>query len=195
MMRILSAEFVTSGSAPNEFPEERFPEIAFAGRSNVGKSSMMNALLSRKGLVKVSGTPGKTRRINFFRINGKFYFVDLPGYGYAKVPRETQAAWGPMIEEYVQGREFLRLLVCLVDLRHEPTDQDRNLRAWLSKRKIPHLFVGTKCDKLARGARASAAASARSALGLGPDDSFPLFSSVTREGMDEVWGILKTYLG
>lgn len=194
-MKILSAEFVTSAASPSEYPKDRLPEIAFAGRSNVGKSSMMNTLLSRRSLVKVSGTPGKTRRINFFRINGKFTFVDLPGYGYAKVSRETQAAWGPMIEEYVQGREFLRLLVCLVDLRHEPTALDQSLRAWLLKRKIPHLFVGTKADKLARGARLQAAAAARATLGLGPEESFIAFSSITREGAEEVWHTLKAYMG
>jgi len=149
-MKILSAEFVTSAVGPKQFPIDRKPQVAFAGRSNVGKSSIINSILNRKGLVKTSATPGKTQLINFFLINGQFYCVDLPGYGYAKAPRSVTDAWAPMIEGYLKGAPQLRTVVMLLDIRREPDDRDRRLIAWLRHYDIPALFILTKADKVNR---------------------------------------------
>jgi len=149
-MKILSAEFVTSAVGPKQFPIDRKPQVAFAGRSNVGKSSIINSILNRKGLVKTSATPGKTQLINFFLINGQFYCVDLPGYGYAKAPRAVTDAWAPMIEGYLKGAPQLRTVVMLLDIRREPDDRDRRLIAWLRHYDIPALFILTKADKVNR---------------------------------------------
>ena len=174
-MKILSAEFVTSAAAPKQFPADRKPQIAFAGRSNVGKSSLINALLNRKSLVKTSATPGKTQLINFFLINGAFYCVDLPGYGYAKAPRDVVDAWAPMIEGYFRDSPQVRGVVVLLDIRREPDDRDRRLIAWLGHYAIPALFVLTKADKLNRSGMAKARKMIAQQLGLA---ALPLLTSV-----------------
>src|SRR5687768_5104617 len=129
-MKITSAEFVRSVVVAAQYPKALLPEVAFAGRSNVGKSSLINTLLHRRGLAKTSGTPGKTQTINFFVINERFLLVDLPGYGYAKVPRQVQAGWRSMVETYLRERQFLRAVVHIVDIRHPPTALDQQLREW-----------------------------------------------------------------
>jgi GTP-binding protein len=148
MLQIKSAEFVIGAARPAQFPKGPAPEIAFVGRSNVGKSSLLNSLSSRKGLAKTSSTPGKTRQINFFRMNDSFHFVDLPGYGYAQVSKEERAAWARLIESYLTDREQLRLVVALSDIRHEPTALDRDLYAWLDESDLPYIVVLTKYDKV-----------------------------------------------
>ncbi|HVK38889.1 MAG TPA: ribosome biogenesis GTP-binding protein YihA/YsxC [Candidatus Kapabacteria bacterium] len=148
MLQIRSAEFVISAARPPQFPKGPMPDVAFVGRSNVGKSSLLNSLTARKGLAKTSGTPGKTRQINFFRINDSFNFVDLPGYGYAQVSKEERAAWARLIESYLTDREQLRLVVALSDIRHEPTALDRELFAWLDDVDRPYIVVLTKYDKV-----------------------------------------------
>ena len=153
-MRITSAEFVTSAVTPEQFPAAVGPEIAFVGRSNVGKSSLLNSLLNRRGLAKTSSTPGKTRTINFFRVNGHLGFVDLPGYGYAQVSRTERAAWGPMVERFSE-RQNLRGVIQLIDVRHAPSAEDRQRRAWLLEWKLPLLAVATKVDKISRNQRPS----------------------------------------
>jgi GTP-binding protein len=178
-MKILSAEFVTSAAAPKQFPADRKPQIAFAGRSNVGKSSLINALLNRKSLVKTSATPGKTQLINFFLINGAFYCVDLPGYGYAKAPRDVVDAWAPMIEGYFRDSPQVLAVVVLLDIRREPDDRDRRLVAWLAHYAIPAFFVLTKADKLKRGEMAKARQAIARQLGLAAP---PLLTSA-RSGM------------
>ncbi len=149
-MRILSAEFITSAVNPKQFPGDKKPHIAFAGRSNVGKSSLINALLHRKKLVKTSATPGKTQLINFFLINDLFYFVDLPGYGYAKVPHAVTDAWAPMIERYLKETPGLAAVVILLDIRREPDKRDLRLMEWLKQYDIPAITALTKIDKLNR---------------------------------------------
>jgi len=148
MLRITSAEFVISAARPNQFPKAPIPEIAFAGRSNVGKSSLLNSIVGRKGLAKTSGTPGKTQQINFFRINDRFHFVDLPGYGYAKVSKTEREAWVRLIESYLRVREQLKLVVALSDIRHEPTALDLDMFQWLHAIGRPFLVVLTKHDKI-----------------------------------------------
>ncbi|HBL56046.1 MAG TPA: YihA family ribosome biogenesis GTP-binding protein [Candidatus Lambdaproteobacteria bacterium] len=150
-MKIRSAEFILSASSPWQFPAPTLPEIAFAGRSNVGKSTLINSLLNRKKLVKTSSTPGKTQLINFFKINDAFHFVDLPGYGFAKVPENVRQQWQRLIEAYLQERECLRNVVLIVDSRHGPTAQDRQLKEWLDYYERPVLIVASKIDKLKRG--------------------------------------------
>jgi len=149
-MKILSAEFVISAAAPHQFPADRKPQIAFAGRSNVGKSSIINALLHRKNLVKTSAAPGKTQLVNYFVINEAFYFVDLPGYGFARVPRAVTDAWAPMIEGYLKGSPALSAVVVLLDARREPDDRDIRLIEWLHQYDIPAIYALTKADKLNR---------------------------------------------
>ena len=150
-MKILSAEFLLSASTTSQFPAATLPEIAFAGRSNVGKSTLINSLLNRKKLVKTSATPGKTQLINFFKINDQFYFVDLPGYGYAKVPESVRRKWQYLVEAYLSERETLRNVVLIIDCRHNPTVQDRQLLEWLEYYQRPALIVASKIDKLKRG--------------------------------------------
>jgi GTP-binding protein len=149
-MKVLSAEFVVSAAQAAQFPRDRRPQIAFAGRSNVGKSSIINALLHRKALVKTSSTPGKTQLINFFIINGQFYFVDLPGYGYARAPQAVTDTWAPMIEGYLKNSPDLRAVVVLLDVRREPDERDIRLLDWLRQYDIPAICVLTKADKLSR---------------------------------------------
>lgn len=193
-MKIVSAEFLASAIAPGQYPRRPLPEIAFAGRSNVGKSSLINTLVHRKSLVKTSATPGKTQAINFFVVNQHFVLVDLPGYGYAKVPRAVQANWRPMIETYLRERATLRAVVHIVDLRHPPTEQDRQLRVWLRHYRRMTITVATKADQVARSQRATCVEVIRQGLALAPEESLLLFSSQSREGRFPLWGCLETLL-
>jgi len=147
-MRISSAEFVLGVAALRQLPKDGVREIAFLGRSNVGKSSLINKLCGRKSLARSSSDPGKTREMNYYLINKKFYFVDLPGYGYAKVPEQVRSSWGKLIEQYLKGRDHLSLVVQLVDARHEPTELDMMMVGWLEYYNIPFLVALTKADKL-----------------------------------------------
>ncbi len=182
---ISSAEFITSASRPGQYPREELPEVAFAGRSNVGKSSLINCLVQRKKLVRTSRTPGRTQLINFFRINGSFLFVDLPGYGYAKVSQSLRATWGPMVETYLESRQNLRGIVQIMDLRHPPTPDDASLWNWLAEKKIPALPVLTKADKLTRTNWNPSAQAAGRILGITPAE-FIFFSAQTRQGRDQL---------
>lgn len=146
-----TAEFILSATAPEHFPNTPFPEIAFAGRSNVGKSSLLNKLIRRKNLAHTSSTPGKTRQINFYRVDDRFQFVDLPGYGYAKVSKQERESWRRLIESYLLDREQLRLVVSLIDIRHEPTALDRDLLSWLESIGRRYAVVLTKADKVKGG--------------------------------------------
>lgn len=186
-MRITSAEFVTSAVTPVQFPTDLGPEIAFIGRSNVGKSSLINALLNRRGLAKTSSTPGKTRTINFFRINGQFGFVDLPGYGWAQVSRTERAAWGPMVEQFFRTRQKLDGMVQLIDVRHAPSAEDQRTRAWLLQWDRPLLVVATKVDKIGRTHRPSHLKRIAETLDLDTDAPLIVFSAQTGEGREKVW--------
>lgn len=191
-MKILSAEFVVSAPGPQQFPKDGKPQIAIAGRSNVGKSSILNALLHRKKLVKTSTTPGKTQLINFFIINDSFYFVDLPGYGYARVPQAVTDAWAPMIEGYLKNSPRLAAVVVLLDSRRTPDERDVRLIEWLRQYDLPAIYVLTKSDKLNR----QETEQARRAVGAELDLAEPLIltSSKSGLGMKELWGKINTML-
>ncbi|MEO5857890.1 MAG: ribosome biogenesis GTP-binding protein YihA/YsxC [Pyrinomonadaceae bacterium] len=183
-MRITSAEFVKSAFSQDHWVDDRRPEIAFLGRSNVGKSSLINSLLQRKGLARTSNTPGRTQSINYFLINDEFYFVDLPGYGYAKVSKSMRADWGVMAEEYLSQREQLVLCVQLIDSRHEPTRLDLQLNEWLNFNGKPHIAVATKADKLSRNQLPRQMKAIRLALKF---SEVIAYSAETSTGRDDVW--------
>ena len=189
-MKIISAEFLKSALQPRDFPKDNRPEIAFAGRSNVGKSSLLNKLLNRKGIAKTSKTPGKTRTINFFTVNEKFYLVDLPGYGFAKVSRRIQEEWGQMITSYLTDREPLRVVAHLIDSRHAPTRNDHELLDLLHEAKVPTLLVATKFDKLRQSERATSIKRIRESLELDDEALVIPCSSVTGEGIKPLWDVL-----
>lgn len=186
-MRITSAEFLTSAVTPAQYPLTVGPEVAFVGRSNVGKSSLINSLLNRRGLAKTSSTPGKTRTINFFRVNGKLGFVDLPGYGYAKVSKTERAGWGPMVGELFKMRQELAGVVQLIDIRHAPTADDQRTHAWLQQWRRPLLVVATKVDKIGRTQRSNQLAQLNDALQAGEGVTVVLFSALTGEGKEKIW--------
>ena len=195
-MRILTAEFIRSCAGPEQFLKGELPEVAFIGRSNVGKSSLINSLLQRKGLAKVSRTPGKTRMVNLFRITSddtglaRFVLVDLPGYGYAKVSKALRAQWAPLIEQYLDGSEQLRAVVLLVESR-VLSEQDSQTIAWLSSVGRPPIVVATKVDKLKMSERISALRQLQEGLGLVEGDAVIPYSAVTGEGRDRLWAVLK----
>ena len=193
-MKIASAEFLTSAVAPAQYPRQPLPEVAFAGRSNVGKSSLINTLVHRKHLVKTSGTPGKTRVINFFVVNQRFLLVDLPGYGYAKVPRALQASWRPMVETYLRQRATLRAVVHIVDLRHPPTAQDQQLRSWLLHHGVTVVTVATKADQVPRSQRAAHVQALCEGLALPAEPPLLLFSAQNHEGRLPLWRCLEALL-
>ena len=191
-MKIKSAGLLESAAGANQFPDLVMPEIAFAGRSNVGKSTLINSLLTRKKLVKTSSTPGKTRLINFFLINEIFCLVDLPGYGFAKVPAEMRESWRKLIETYLSRRDNLRGVVLIIDIRHGPTAQDRQLKSWLDFHKRPMLVVASKSDKLSRGKCASQLQKIKKELELA---QLPLpHSSLNKEGRGQIWKALDGWL-
>jgi GTP-binding protein len=191
-MKILSAEFVVSAPGPMQFPRDGKPQIAVAGRSNVGKSSILNALLHRKNLVKTSATPGKTQLINFFIINDSFYFVDLPGYGYARVPQSVNDAWAPMIEGYLKNSRQLAAVVVLLDSRRTPDERDVRLIEWLRQFDLPAIYALTKSDKLNRQETERAKKAVSAELGLtGP---LILTSAKSGLGMKELWGEIAKHL-
>ncbi len=191
-MKILSAEFVVSAPGPKQFPRDGKPQIAIAGRSNVGKSSVLNALLHRKNLVKTSATPGKTQLINFFIINDSFYFVDLPGYGYARVPQAVTDAWAPMIEGYLKNSPRLAAVVVLLDSRRTPDERDARLIEWLRQFDLPAIYALTKSDKLNR----QETERARRAVSAELDLTGPLILTSAKSGlgMKELWGEINTML-
>jgi len=189
-MKIRSANFVRSAVEPSGWPGDSLPQVAFVGRSNVGKSSLINSLLNRKGLVKTSSKPGKTREINFFIINEEFYFVDLPGFGYARAPGRVQRGWGPMIEGFLTGSDQLKLVVFLIDIRHEPGDNDRMMQSWLNGAGLPVQHVLTKADKVARGKRQQHRKMIAGGLGLDPVTLIE-YSSESGEGKPRLWESIK----
>ncbi|MCI0489427.1 MAG: ribosome biogenesis GTP-binding protein YihA/YsxC [Blastocatellia bacterium] len=183
-MKIKSAVFIKSATEPEHYPQDGRPEIAFMGRSNVGKSSLINSLLGYGGLARTSNTPGRTQLINFFLINDAFYFVDLPGYGYARVPSEVKSQWGPMVEKYLATRPDLVLSILIVDLRREPTRLDLSMKEWLQARGKPFIMVATKADKLSSN-KSKANLNRASAILEGVE---PLpYSAITRRGADRIW--------
>ena len=189
-MIITSAQFVKSAVEPSQYPPAVLPEIAFTGRSNVGKSSLINTLVNRKHLVKTSSTPGRTQLINFFIVNRAFSFVDLPGFGYAKVPAAVRRSWGPMVETYLSTRKTLKGVVLIMDLRRIPGVQELNFIEWLSDHTIPKILVLTKSDKLSKNKQNTQKKSVAEALGV-PKEQPILFSAKSRMGKDDLWDALE----
>lgn len=193
-MKVVTAQFVKSALRQEDYPKDRRPEIAFVGRSNVGKSSLLNGLLRRKGLAKTSATPGKTQTINFFDINGKIYFVDLPGYGFAKVPKALKDEWNRVMTEYLKNREPLRLAVLLIDSRHDPSPLDEHMLDMLEAAETPTLLVATKIDKVGKSRRTAQLNGIRRGLGLDQDAEIIPFSAETGEGVRLLWEIIDQQL-
>ncbi len=192
-MMVKSAEFITSAVKPDQYPETDLPEIAFAGRSNVGKSSLINTLLNRKRLVKTSSTPGRTQLINFFVINEAFHFVDLPGYGYAKVPPAIKKQWGPMVERYLSARKTLVGVVLLLDIRRTPKTEELDFMDWLDEYALPRVLVATKADKLSKAKQKQQADLIARKLGTDTDGLFT-FSAKSRQGLAELWEAIESLL-
>jgi GTP-binding protein len=190
-MRVTSTEFLKSAFIEADWPRDKKSEIAFLGRSNVGKSSFINSLLGVRGLARTSSTPGRTQSLNFFLINGQFRFVDLPGYGYAKAPKDVKAKWNTAATEYLANREGLVLSIHLVDSRHEPTKQDLQLHEWLVHHQKPHLIVATKSDKLSNNELRRNIDRAKRLLET--DNALP-YSAVTGQGRDKVWRAIEDAL-
>ena len=186
-MKIISAKCIISAVGPDQYPDTGYPEIAMVGRSNVGKSSLINSLCARHALARTSGRPGKTQTINYFAINEQLYLVDLPGYGYAATSKGKHREWGEFITNYLRDRDRLALIVHLIDLRHEPMKNDKNASAWLMKLNIPYVIVGTKADKISRGKRPAHIAVIRKVLMLPAHVPSLIYSSETGEGRDELW--------
>ena len=182
-----NADILLSATNKSHYPQDDIPEVALAGRSNVGKSSFINTLLNRKNLARTSGKPGKTQLLNFFNIDDKLRLVDVPGYGYARVSKKEREKWGRMIEEYLTSRENLKAVVSLVDFRHEPSADDVQMYEFLKYYDIPVILVATKADKIPRGKWNKHESIIKKKLDFDPADTFIVFSSVTKEGLEESW--------
>ena len=182
-----NADILLSATNKGHYPQDDIPEVALAGRSNVGKSSFINTMLNRKNLARTSGKPGKTQLLNFFNIDDKLRFVDVPGYGYARVSKKEREKWGKMIEEYLTTRENLRAVVSLVDLRHEPSADDVQMYEFLKYYEIPVILVATKADKIPRGKWNKHESMIKKKLDFDKTDTFIIFSSVNKTGVEEAW--------
>ncbi|HOJ11720.1 MAG TPA: ribosome biogenesis GTP-binding protein YihA/YsxC [Clostridiales bacterium] len=187
LINLNNARFEITAVKPYQYPSDNVPEIAFVGRSNVGKSSIINTLLNRKNLARVGATPGKTREINFYNIDDKLHFVDLPGYGYASVSKIKKSTWSNMIETYLNSRKKLELIIMMVDIRHTPSENDRIMYEWLKSREIQHIIVATKADKISRGETGRRINDIQATLGSGENVPVIAFSASTRQGKDEIW--------
>ncbi len=194
MMKITSAEFIKSAVWPPQYPPATMPEIAFVGRSNVGKSSLMNTLVGRKQLAKTSQTPGRTQLINFFTVNKSISFVDLPGYGFAKVSRSVKKDWGDMIEVYLRERQNLAMVVFILDIRRDPSNDDLSLRDWLEYYRIPFTAVLTKSDKLSNNQAIGRKRIIEKLLGANTQKETMLFSAKTQKGREALWEIIENHL-
>jgi len=194
-MKVNQAEFVISAVGPNQYPEGALPEIALAGRSNVGKSSLINRMISRKNLARTSSKPGKTQQLNYYRINTDLFFVDLPGYGYAQVSKSERQKWGKFIEQYLLEREHLKLVLHVIDLRHPPTKDDQAMHDWLRHNGVPRCVVVTKADKIPKGKWQKHIKIVRETLQMDKADPLVLFSSELGIGKEELWQIIEQRIG
>ena len=188
-----NADILLSATNKSHYPQDGIPEVALAGRSNVGKSSFINTMLNRKNLARTSGKPGKTQLLNFFNIDDKLRFVDVPGYGYARVSKKEREKWGKMIEEYLTSRENLRAVVSLVDLRHEPSADDVQMYEFLKYYEIQVILVATKADKIPRGKWNKHESMIKKKLDFDKTDTFIIFSSVNKTGVEEAWDAIFDY--
>lgn len=186
-MKVHNVEMVISAVRPDQYPEDGYPEFALAGRSNVGKSSFINRMIGRKALARISSKPGKTQTLNFYKIEEQLFFVDVPGYGYAKVSKREREAWGKMIERYFTGREPLKAVVQIIDIRHEPTDDDCMMYDFLKHYNIPVIIIATKADKIPKGKWDKHKNIIKKVLEMDANDPIIIFSSEKGLGFDEAW--------
>ena len=191
MMIIRKAELETVCGITSTLPDNQLPEFAFAGKSNVGKSSLINGLLNRRALARTSSQPGKTQTINFYNVNDALYFVDLPGYGYAKVSVEVKAKWGKMIERYLKKSKMLKCIFLLIDIRHEPSANDKLMYDWIVSNGYKPVIIATKLDKLKRSQIQKHVKMLREGLGLEKEDVLIPFSAETKQGRDEIWSLIE----
>jgi len=189
-MKITQAQFIISAVKPHQYPEDALPEVALAGRSNVGKSSLINKLIMRKNLARTSSQPGKTQQLNYYLVNEMVYFVDFPGYGYAKVSKTQREQFGEMIERYIRDREPLKLQLLVIDIRHEPSAQDKLMYKWLKHYEIPTCIVATKADKIPKSKWDKHIKMIKTTIEADPRDSLVLFSSETGLGREELWDVI-----
>ena len=194
-MKVNNVSLAAVGVKMSQYPDDGKPEIAFAGKSNVGKSTLINAMIGRKALARTSSQPGKTRTINFYNVEDILYFVDLPGYGYAKAPRTEIEKWGKMIEEYLNKRDTLRGIVMLVDIRHEPGENDRLMYDWLKHYGYDIIIAATKKDKIKRSQIQKQLSLIKNTLKLAPEDRLIAFSGETKDGVEELWEELEKLIG
>ncbi|MED4601183.1 ribosome biogenesis GTP-binding protein YihA/YsxC [Paenibacillus validus] len=194
-MKVNQAEFIISAVGPSQYPVDALPEIALAGRSNVGKSSLINRMINRKNLARTSSKPGKTQQLNYYRINSDLYFVDLPGYGYAQVSKTEREKWGKFIEQYLMHREPMKLLLHMIDLRHPPSKDDQAMYAWLKHHGVPICIVATKADKIPKGKWQKHIKIIKETLQADKSDPLVLFSSETGMGKEELWSVIEQRIG
>lgn len=193
-MIIRKVELETVCGITSTFPENEHPEFAFAGKSNVGKSSLINALMNRKSLARTSSQPGKTQTINFYNINDELYYVDLPGYGYAKVSVEVKAKWGKMIERYLKNAPMLKCVFLLIDIRHDPSANDKLMYDWIVSNGYYPVIIATKLDKLKRSQVSKHVKMVRDGLGVGKEGIVIPFSAETKQGREEIWALIESML-
>ena len=193
-MVIRNVELETVCGVTSTLPENTLPEFAFAGKSNVGKSSLINALMNRKALARTSSQPGKTQTINFYNINGDLYYVDLPGYGYAKVPQSEKVKWGKMIERYLRNSAMLKLVFLLIDIRHEPSANDKMMYDWILNNGYEPIIIATKLDKLKRSQIQKNIKAIKEGLKLSKDGIIIPFSAETKQGRDELWEVIDSFV-
>ncbi|HJB06307.1 MAG TPA: ribosome biogenesis GTP-binding protein YihA/YsxC [Candidatus Enterocloster faecavium] len=193
-MIIKSVNLETVCGVTSRLPENELPEFAFAGKSNVGKSSLINALMNRKAYARTSSQPGKTQTINFYNINNAFYYVDLPGYGYAKVSLEAKEKWGKMIERYLRRSQMLKMVFLLVDIRHDPSANDKSMYDWIVYNGYHPVIIATKLDKINRSQVAKQTKAIRQGLGMAQEDILIPFSAETKQGREEIWKLLEEQL-
>ena len=190
-MIIKKVDLETVCGVTSRLPANTQPEFAFAGKSNVGKSSLINALMNRKALARTSAQPGKTQTINFYHINDALYYVDLPGYGYARANEEVKAKWGKMIENYLHKSPMLKCVFLLIDIRHEPSENDRLMYSWIQNQGYRPVIIATKLDKLKRSQVPKHVKMVRTGLGMGPEDLLIPFSAETKQGREEIWDFIE----
>lgn len=190
-MTIKNVDLETVCGITSKLPENTLPEVAFAGKSNVGKSSLINGLMNRKSYARISATPGKTQTINYYNINQELYLVDLPGYGYAKVSEQEKQRWGKMVERYLHGSKQLKAVFLLVDIRHDPSANDKMMYDWIVSQGYYPIIIATKLDKIKRSQKDKQIKAVRNGLGLVPGTAVIPFSSVTKQGKDEIWELIE----
>ncbi|APC48110.1 YihA family ribosome biogenesis GTP-binding protein [Virgibacillus halodenitrificans] len=193
-MKITNAEIVISAVSQKQYPNDQLPEIALAGRSNVGKSSFINTIINRKNLARTSSKPGKTQTLNFYKLNNAFYFVDVPGYGYAKVSKKEREKWGKMMEEYFQTRDTLNAVILITDVRHEPTSDDIQMYDFLKYYQLPVIVVATKLDKVPKNKIDARLKRTKETLEMEADDYLLPFSAEKGYGKEEAWNLLKKFI-